>query len=196
MLNRAMATCPQCSEPLHGAGLSCAECGWSKRKGGGAASSSKAPIPMERRHQTHCPIHREALRGDGFCRAAQAWWVPRFACPDCAGPLFDNGYCANCTPKTQRFPGDHFEERWDSDAGREYGHFVRVSGPAPAPTEGQVQDYLAELKALITTVSDKLDAEGEGVSRRLRGCRCGRCLAHFARAREPGEEPAWILSDA
>jgi hypothetical protein len=179
-----MPSCPECGYLLPPSGLSCPDCGWSKRKAA-ATAKAKPPIPMERRHQTHCPIHRVALTPEGFCVVAQAWWVPRFRCPECAGELWDNGFCANCTPKTARFTGDYFEQRWDAEAGREYGHFVRVSGPKPAPNAGEVQNYLAELKSLVSTVADRLDVNGAGVSRRLRGCRCDRCVAHFAAVDAP-----------
>jgi hypothetical protein len=81
--------------------------------------------------------------------AAQVWWAPKFACPECAGPLWDNGFCESCTPKTRIFPGDYFEQRWDDLAGREHGHFVRVhTGPASAPSADDVARYLAELRAM------------------------------------------------
>jgi hypothetical protein len=180
-----MTSCPECREPLPPAGLSCPECGWSKRKAKGKRPRDRAEYLDPRTKDLYCRIHKVALDATGFCEVAQAWWVPKFRCPECAGELWDNGFCANCTPKTARFLGDYFEQRWDAEAGREYGHFVRVSGSTPAPNAGEVQQYLAELKALVNTVADRLDVNGAGVSRRLRGCRCDECMVHFAAVDAP-----------
>jgi hypothetical protein len=48
--------------------------------------------------------------------------------------------------------------------------------------------YLAELRAMFSLVGDARDGNGLGISRRLRGCGCDRCVAHFAALREPGDE--------
>ena len=128
-----------------------------RRRTGPDADAERPPPPPAKPRQsrgrdddTHCRIHTIPLDDAGYCAVAQAWWVPRFACPGCRGWLWDNGYCERCTPQTSTFPGDYFEQRWDADAGREYGHFVRVSrGPTPAPTREQVDAFVAELKALV-----------------------------------------------
>jgi hypothetical protein len=96
-------------------------------------------------------MHRVELDETGFCRVAQAWWYPKFACPQCHGWLYDNGYCETkrCTQTTRVFPGDYFEARFDDGAGREYGHYVRVHrGPTPVMTEAQVASVVAELHAI------------------------------------------------
>jgi len=121
---------------------------------------------------THCRIHRVPLDATGYCVNAEAWWVPKFRCPHCAGPLWDNGYCPTCTPRTRMFPGDYFEQRWEPGSGREWGHYVRVyAGPTPAPSDADIAGYLAELKALIPQVGRDIGQKPP---------------------RQPGEEPAWI----
>lgn len=100
---------------------------------------------------TYCRIHKVEIDKTGYCVAAGAYWVPKFSCPNCGGPLWDNGYCANCTPKLQAFPGDYFEQTWD--AGPHRGHFVRIHrGPTPAHSRAEVDGYFAELRALIGKV--------------------------------------------
>jgi hypothetical protein len=101
----------------------------------------------------YCRLHRVKLDPTGFCAVAQAWWVPHFRCPECAGPLWDNGFCLSCTPRTQIFPGDYFAQCWDDGAGPVWGHYLRGHrGPTPAPSVDEVTGYLAELKAITGTV--------------------------------------------
>lgn len=120
-------------------------------------SPDRASYLDPREHDAYCRIHKIALDPTGYCARAEAWWVPKFRCPHCAGPLWDNGYCATCTPKTQTFSGDYFEPRWDPDSDREWGHFVRVSqGPSPSPTDEQVVSYLAALKAMVPHVGREI----------------------------------------
>lgn len=130
-----------------------------------------------RQDDTRCRIHKMALDPTGFCEFGQSWWVPRFRCPHCAGPLWDNGFCPNCTPQTRIFPGDYFEPRWEANAGREWGHYVRVhAGPSPAPTAIEIAGYIAQLRALIPTG--------------------GRAVGQVP-AREPGaEQPDWVTEGA
>ncbi len=125
-------------------------------------AAGKLPVDPERARylsrregDAFCRIHKVSLDETGYCLVAKAWWYPRFACPQCHGWLWDNGYCPSCTPKTSMFPGDYFEQRWDEDAGREYGHFVRVStGPSPAPTALEVQGYVAEMRAHAARIGE------------------------------------------
>lgn len=153
-----------------------------RRSSQAAAAGAPPPPPArpsgryaDRADDTHCRIHRCFVDAvTGWCPMAQAWWVPRFRCPHCAGPLWDNGYCPSCTPRTGTFPGDFFEARWDAGSGREWGHYVRVAtGPTAAPTRAEIDGYLAALRA---------------------------CLARVGPAgpmREPGEEaPEWVTEAA
>lgn len=139
--------------------------------------SDRARYLDERDHDVTCRIHKIALDETGYCAAAEAWWVPQYRCPHCAGPLWDNGFCPTCTPRRGIFPGDYFEQRWEANAGREWGHYVRVHrGPTPVQTPGQVEAHLTELRTLTGRV--------------------GRAVGQ-APAREPGdEEPAWVTEDA
>jgi hypothetical protein len=131
--------------------------------------ADRAAYVQPRTDDLHCRIHKIALDSTGWCERALAWWVPKFRCPHCAGPLWDNGYCANCTPKRHEFPGDYFEQRWEP--GPQWGHYVRVyAGPTPAPSHDEVAGYLAELKAITGTV--------------------GRPIGQV-----PEAEPAWIHGD-
>jgi predicted amidophosphoribosyltransferase len=147
-----MASCPECREPLPPAGLSCPECGWNRRaRQDDGKRSSRAEYLRPRTEDRHCRMHKIPLDPTGWCARAQAWWVPIYRCPECAGPLRDDGYCAHCTPKTRMFPGDYFEQRWE--AGPTWGHYVRVHrGPTAAPSDDEVAGYLAELKAIVGTV--------------------------------------------
>lgn len=170
-----MANCPECQELLPSSGQSCAECGWSKRTRR-SGKPERAPYLGPRVDDTQCRIHKIALDPTGYCARAEAWWVPKFCCPHCAGPLWDNGYCPSCTPRTHTFPGDYFEQRWQAGSDREWGHFVRGQrGPTAAPTAEVVAGYLAELRALTPTVGREIGQ---------------------APMRQPGDEPAWITDDA
>jgi hypothetical protein len=118
-----------------------------------ASLEGRAPYLEPRTTDTRCRIHKGPLDETGFCASAHAWWVPRFACPGCHGWLWDNGFCPSCTPRTKTFPGDYFEQNWDPDSGREWGHYVRVyAGPSPAPDAITISGYMAELHALAPRV--------------------------------------------
>jgi hypothetical protein len=118
-----------------------------------ASVDNRASWLEPRTQDRYCRIHKTELDDTGFCRIAQAWWVPKFACPGCHGWLWDNGFCPTCTPRTQTFPGDYFEQRWGADAGREYGHFVRVyAGPSPACDGVTIAGFLAELHAIAPKI--------------------------------------------
>jgi hypothetical protein len=172
-------TCVGCAKSNPGKARFCGECGAEHATAERAAQTRPEPRSPDRasyldprEHDTHCRIHKIALDPTGYCARAEAYWVPKFRCPHCAGPLWDNGFCPTCTPKTQIFPGDYFEQRWEANAGREWGHFVRVyAGPSPAPSALEIAGYVKELQALSPKV--------------------GRAVGQ-APAREPGDEPAWV----
>jgi hypothetical protein len=178
-------TCPGCAKTNPTKARFCAGCGTETGARQAETTARTRPEPRSadrasyldpREHDTHCRIHKIALDATGFCEFGQSWWVPKFRCPECAGPLWDNGYCATCTPQRKVFPGDYFEQRWDARAGREWGHFVRVyQGPSPAPSAIEIAGYVAQLRALIPTV--------------------GRAIGQVP-TREPGDEPDWIREDA
>jgi len=149
-----MASCPECREILPPSGLSCPECGWTRRK---TKPDGERPRRAEYlRHRSEdevCRIHRCTLSETGYCPAAEAYWAPKFACPACGGRLRDDGFCGTCTPRRQVFPGHCYVQDWTPEAGRAYGHYVLVhKGPTPAPTADDVAGYLAELRALAPKV--------------------------------------------
>jgi hypothetical protein len=144
-------TCAGCAHSNPKTARFCAACGTETSSHGPVVTSAR-PIPSRygsRAEDPACRIHRCALDPTGWCPVAQAWWTPTFRCPACAGPLWPNGFCATCTPARHHFTGDYFEARWDDQAGREWGHYVRVQkGPTPVPSEPEVAGYLTALQAL------------------------------------------------
>lgn len=179
-------TCPGCAKSNPTKARFCAGCGVEHATS--EASGRNRPQPRSpdrgayldtREHDAHCRIHKIALDPTGFCEFGQSWWVPQFRCPHCAGPLWDNGFCPTCTPRTRIFPGDYFESRWDSGAGREWGHYVRVhAGPTPAASAEEIAGYFAELRALIQRVGTADEP------------------VRHVRELQVGEEPAWITEEA
>jgi hypothetical protein len=121
--------------------------------------ASGPPPGPERRTHLRCGVHHVVLDGTGFCAVGQAYWYPKFRCPGCGGPLWDNGFCESCSPRTHQFMGHYFEQRWDDLAGREFAHYVLVhKGPTLMPSPADVAGYLAEFRALTGRIGRAVDA--------------------------------------
>ena len=158
-----MPTCPECQSLMPPRSSRCSGCGWSAKAPKVDVVSNRAKYLDPRDTDDVCRIHKTSLDTTGYCSSAQAWWYPAFRCQGCAGPLWDNGYCSTCTPKTDTFPGDYFEQRWDALAGREWGHYVRVhKGPTKAPGRDEVAGYLAELKAIGRRIGQPIPVREPG----------------------------------
>lgn len=105
------------------------------------------PSGGRREYHVTCPMHGVPLSARGFCAVAEAYWFPRFACPDCRAELRDDGFCPRCTPRTLELPGDCYVQSWDvprEDPG--YGHYaLDHKGPSPVV----VADFAALKRRLL-----------------------------------------------